>query len=291
MNSFCGKVLLFGEYSVVKGGNGLALPFFDYSGRLVKNCEGVDTGLENFAEFLNNSSILNSTLNVEAFMEDVQSGLRFKSDIPQGSGVGSSGALCAAIYSNYHREKGLESIQNSSNMAEIKDHMSLMESFYHGSSSGLDPLISLAQKAALVKNRNNIEFVDFKNDPKLNLYLYNTGVSRHTSPLVHEFLKKCEEPEYEQKIQEFIQISNDLILSCMMSDYAQFDDLFYRLSKWQYLNFRPMICSSVDSLWLEGLESKDFYLKLCGAGGGGHYIVYERNPGNEKFSNARKISF
>tara|TARA_Y100000780_G_scaffold155505_1_gene140201 strand:- start:239444 stop:240319 length:876 start_codon:yes stop_codon:yes gene_type:complete len=291
LNKFCGKVLLFGEYSVVKGGNGLALPFFDYSGQLEKNCGSVDSGLEDFAKFLRNSSILNDTLNVEAFMEDVQGGLRFNSDIPQGSGVGSSGALCAAIYSTYHKGKDLCSIQNTSDMSEVKDHMSLMESFYHGSSSGLDPLISLAQKPALVKNRNNIEFVDFKEKPKLNLYLYNTGVSRHTSPLVHEFLKQCEEPEYEKKTQEFIEISNQLILASMTNDYKSFDELFYRLSKWQYLNFRPMICSSVDSLWLEGLESKEFYLKLCGAGGGGHYIVYERVPGEGRFSKACKVQF
>ena len=107
LNRFCGKVLLFGEYSVVKGGNGLALPFFKYSGNLEKNCESVDARLEDFAKFLQNSSILNDTLNIEAFLEDVQDGLRFISDIPQGSGVGSSGALCAAIYSTYHREKTL----------------------------------------------------------------------------------------------------------------------------------------------------------------------------------------
>jgi len=291
LNRFCGKVLLFGEYSVVKGGNGLALPFFKYSGILEKNCESVDARLEDFAKFLQNSSILNDTLNIEAFLEDVQGGLRFISDIPQGSGVGSSGALCAAIYSTYHREKTLETIQKSSDMSKVKDHMSLMESFYHGSSSGLDPLISLAQRPALVKNRNNIEFVDFNKKPELNLYLYNTGVSRHTSPLVHEFLKKCEEPSYEKKTQEFIEISNQLILSCMTGNYQDFDDLFYRLSKWQYLNFRPMICPSVEELWLEGLESKEFYLKLCGAGGGGHYIVYERIPGEARFSKACKVQF
>ncbi|MEX0799539.1 MAG: hypothetical protein WEB87_03005 [Bacteriovoracaceae bacterium] len=303
MNRFCGKVLLFGEYSVIKGGKGLALPFFDYSGALEKldsslkgDCAA--SRLAEFAQFLRNSSILRRTLDLDKLEEDISKGLSFESDIPEGSGVGSSGALCAAIYSDYHLKKSLKDIQDSSNMAEILDHMALMESFYHGSSSGLDPLISLAQKPALVKSRNKIEFVsfDFDSEPELELYLFNTKTSRRTSPLVHDFLKMCEEPSFELEAQEFMRVSDELILATLTNDAKAFDELFYFLSKWQFLNLRPMVCPSVHALWLEGLESKKFYLKLCGAGGGGHYIIYNRSPEKAfeqelKGRGAKKIKF
>ena len=34
----------------------------------------------------------------------------------------------------------------------------------------------------------------------------------------------------------------------------------------------PMIPFELRELWMQGLESKDFYLKICGAGGGGFML-------------------
>lgn len=288
LSEFCGKVLLFGEYSVVKGGKGFALPLFDYNGRLEISKGSYEKGLSAFCEFMSNSATLKSTLDLESFDQDLKDGLIFNSNIPQGAGVGSSGALCAAIYSKYQVKKDELPKRN---LGEVMDHLALMESFYHGSSSGLDPLISFAQKPAIVSNRNKVEFVELNPKEFPELYLYNTNFSRKTSPLVHQFLKMCETQEFMDKTKDFIKFSDSLILSFLQGDDQAFDETFYMLSKWQYLNLKPMVCPEIDAFWLEGLESKEYFVKLCGAGGGGHYIIYKRAPQSEMPNGSIKIKF
>jgi len=46
------------------------------------------------------------------------------------------------------------------------------------------------------------------------------------------------------------------------------------LSRVQYLYFDKMIPKSIKEIWLEGLENRKYFLKLCGAGGGGFFIIY-----------------
>jgi mevalonate kinase len=36
----------------------------------------------------------------------------------------------------------------------------------------------------------------------------------------------------------------------------------------------PFIPSKVKKIWQEGLDTKSFYMKLCGAGGGGFFLIY-----------------
>ena len=101
----------------------------------------------------------------------------------------------------------------------------------------------------------------------------------------------CEEPEYDQKVKDFIALSNEAIDSFLSGDSQTFERNVYEISKWQFLNLRPMVCDQVSELWLEGLESKKFFLKLCGAGGGGHYLVYKTDPDVSLNFEALKIKF
>ena len=38
-----------------------------------------------------------------------------------------------------------------------------------------------------------------------------------------------------------------------------------------------MIPSNFKKLWTDGIENKDYYLKLCGSGGGGFLIGFTRD--------------
>ena len=60
---------------------------------------------------------------MEHFRNDVNSGMYFDSSIPQGYGVGSSGALVAAIYDKYAADKitVLENL-NPRKAFEVKDY-------------------------------------------------------------------------------------------------------------------------------------------------------------------------
>lgn len=234
-----------------------------------------------------NSKALAQALDLESFSKDIKNGLYFKSNIPQGAGIGSSGALCAAIYDRYALvDKELD----SERLSEVLDHMALMESFYHGSSSGLDPLISYAQRPVAVENRNKVKLVEFSPE-RPDLFLINTKTSRKTSPLVQKFLQMCEEEEYSNKVKEFTKLSDLAIESFLSCDVPRFESSIYEISKWQFLNLRPMVCESVAELWLEGLESKEFFVKLCGAGGGGHYLVYKKSPEASLGQETLKIKF
>ena len=42
-------------------------------------------------------------------------------------------------------------------------------------------------------------------------------------------------------------------------------------------NFQPMIPDSFHDIWLQGIESNEYYLKLCGSGGGGFMLGFTRD--------------
>jgi mevalonate kinase len=65
---------------------------------------------------------------------DFEKGWSFNSSIPIGHGVGSSGAYVAAVYDRYLAgKKHFDYASPSTTMAN-------MEAFFHGSSSGMDPV-------------------------------------------------------------------------------------------------------------------------------------------------------
>jgi len=39
-------------------------------------------------------------------------------------------------------------------------------------------------------------------------------------------------------------------------------------------NFKPMIPEQFHALWSKGLETNEYYLKLCGSGGGGYILGF-----------------
>ena len=47
-----------------------------------------------------------------------------------------------------------------------------------------------------------------------------------------------------------------------------------QLSKVVFNNFKPMIPEQFHQLWQQGIDSNDYYLKLCGSGGGGYILGF-----------------
>jgi mevalonate kinase len=46
------------------------------------------------------------------------------------------------------------------------------------------------------------------------------------------------------------------------------------LSHLQFASFEEMIPPNIRAIWAHGLETREFALKLCGAGGGGFFLGY-----------------
>lgn len=274
-NVFPAKILLFGEYGIVKGSKGLAFPLNSFSGELKNIKANAYTDLSGFVKHLKISKILSRELDLKRLENDIQSNLVFESDIPQGYGVGSSGALCAAVFGEYAINFKRENINQESDLGYIQEIMAMMESFFHGKSSGLDPLISYINLPVLIENSQEVSIIE-RPDLKSfgQFYLLDTKTQRKTSPLVHQFLKDCSDEKYMAGINKYMNLTNLIIDDLLQYNKVSFIERFKDLSRLQYLYFEKMIPTSLKDIWLSGLETKEYYMKLCGAGGGGFFIIY-----------------
>ena len=111
MNSsiFSSKILLFGEYSIVLNSIGFAIPYPLYEGRLNLKAANEDKDSQKkILEYIEYLKIKEKNLPGFDWLKinkDVTNSLFFKSNIPQGYGLGSSGALVAAFYDRYAKKK------------------------------------------------------------------------------------------------------------------------------------------------------------------------------------------
>jgi mevalonate kinase len=56
------------------------------------------------------------------------------------------------------------------------------------------------------------------------------------------------------------------------------------LSKVVLKHFKPMIPKTFHQPWKEGIETNDYYLKLCGSGGGGYILGFTEDFEKAKFA-------
>ncbi|MBT7609418.1 MAG: mevalonate kinase [Bacteriovoracaceae bacterium] len=277
---FYSKVLLFGEYSVIKHSMALSIPYTLFEGKLEfrrDNRGNIDLELKSFCNYLKiqkEKERLGFSIDLNSFSFDVGQGLYFDSTIPQGFGVGSSGAVCAAIYDAYAQ------ILPTKTNNEFKNDFSLMEGHFHGSSSGIDPLISYLNEPIL--NRNNGEVSEVKlphfSPGNGGIFLLNTGRARRTEPLVNLFLEKCKSKDFSKKIEsELLKINDNCITSLLEGDIETLYRNYESLSFFQFDEFTPMIPNLYRDLWRDGLLYKKYFLKLCGAGGGGFLLGMTKN--------------
>ena len=163
---FYSKILLFGEYGIIKDSKGLSIPYNFYNGALKvdenPSTEAIksNSNLRKFVVYLEQLQSEQAdlvTFRLDVLKADVERGMYFDSSIPQGYGVGSSGALVAAIYDKYANNKitVLENLTREK-LLQLKTIFSQMESFFHGKSSGLDPLNSYLSIPILINSKDNI---------------------------------------------------------------------------------------------------------------------------------------
>ena len=102
-----GKVILFGEYSMIFGSNALLIPYYSVSGEwssiINRPCErGIESNrnLFKYFDYLRENDRFR-ILDLRRMEMELNAGLFFDSNIPTGYGVGSSGALVAAIYDRF----------------------------------------------------------------------------------------------------------------------------------------------------------------------------------------------
>ena len=218
-------------------------------------------------------------LDILRFRKDLDDGLYFESNIPQGFGVGSSGALVAAIYEKYSSNRIEVDDQDSDRT--LKYIFSLMESYFHGTSSGMDPLNCYIGEPLLFSSNDDIKRVSVphhENNRDGAIFLINSGFPSTTGPLVKRFLDRTLDPGYKRLIIDDLIPLNDMCIGYITrGNMISFFEFLGKMSALQMELFRDMIPNRFVSLWKNGLSSGDFSLKLCGSGGGGFLLGFTRD--------------
>ncbi len=274
--TFPAKILLFGEYAILKGGQALSIPYHKYSGCLNIPANSTLTSrksnalLKEFVEILKSKNL---NINFENIDHDINCGMAFDSTIPPNYGLGSSGALVAAFYSKYY-DNILCDIDNWSDLdlKTIQSQLAILESCFHENSSGLDPLVSLFAKPTVYKNQQ-IEFISQNQCFTENFFLIDSHLHSSTQKLVNKMMGLLKNFTFESQFKEqFIAASNICIDSFLRRNSHELIKHIKTLSKITLDMFDFLIPESFESLWEKGIKTDNYYLKLCGSGGGGFIL-------------------
>jgi len=288
---FYSKILLFGEYGIIQDSKGLSIPYNFYKGALKSDENPTDEAkksnqsLVKFVTYLKQLQTEQPDLvmfNIELLQNDVNHGMYFDSSIPQGYGVGSSGALVAAIYDKYAANKitVLENLTREK-LLQLKSIFSNMESFFHGKSSGLDPLNSYLSLPILINSKDNIEAAGIPSQSatgKGAVFLLDSGIVGETAPMVNIFMENLKDQGFRKMLKsQFIKYTDSCVENFLQGDMKSLFKNTKELSKVVLSNFKPMIPEQFHQIWQNGIETNDYYLKLCGSGGGGYILGFTQD--------------
>jgi len=284
---FYAKVLLFGEYGIIKDSQGLTLPCSFYKGCLqfsdlqtefeIKSNES----LKKYVQYLKNIKFSdNFDLDLYAFESDIEKGMFFNSNIPQGYGVGSSGALVAAVFEKYSLVKRSPENINKEELKELKNVFSKLEDYFHGTSSGIDPLICYMNFPIFIENKSSLDraYLPREEQGKGAIFLIDSGQIGETEPMIQIFFEKLKNKGFRKTLkEEFIRYNNACIQAFLRNDINPFFKNLKKLSRWAFEHLKPMIPESIFSAWEKGLSTNAYYLKLCGSGGGGYILGFTKD--------------
>ncbi|WP_298754641.1 mevalonate kinase [uncultured Psychroserpens sp.] len=292
---FYSKILLFGEYGIIKDSKGLSIPYNFYNGALKtdenpsQDAVKSNESLKQFVSYLKDIDDELVTFDIEVLSRDVDAGMYFDSSIPQGYGVGSSGALVAAIYDKYAHDKitVLENLTREK-LLKLKVIFSEMESFFHGKSSGLDPLNSYLSIPILINSKDNIEATGIpaqQANGKGAVFLLDSGIIGETAPMVRIFMENMKQEGFRSMLKDqFIKHTDACVDDFLKGDIKSLFKNTKQLSKVVFNHFKPMIPKQFHELWKKGIETNEYYLKLCGSGGGGYILGFTEDIDRAKHS-------
>jgi len=211
----------------------------------------------------------------------IQGSWSFQSSIPFGYGLGSSGALTAAAYDYFFKKIDLDHLK-------LKDTLSEMESFFHGKSSGLDPLTSFLNNSILIYNSK----IHVLSDPigQAPFFLLDSKMTRESKVLIDYFKNQKETvPAFNSSLALLNEKNQLAISSLLCQNIIGVEKAFEEISKFQFEYFQRMIPEKIKSIWEKGLETREYFIKLSGAGGGGFFLGFVVNRESEIFDTEELI--
>jgi mevalonate kinase len=272
--TFHSKIILFGEYSMIFDATALMIPLRRYKAQWKMNAaldqpgeQASNKSIRKFRQYLSGEAELSPLFDFQRFDADLDQGLFLDSDVPSGYGLGSSGTLTAAVFKRYAN-------RNIDDLMELKRILGLMESCFHGSSSGIDPLQCYLNRPFKITSEGVTMLPENFMPSDIHVFLADTGIKSNTKPLVQYFKDKRENPEYLKAFQmEYVPCVKACIEQLVAGEKVAFFASFRKLTEGQLRFLRPMITDNTIDLFL---EKPDFCIgfKISGSGGGGYVLGF-----------------
>ncbi len=268
------KVILFGEYSMIFDATALMIPLKRFSAQwqfpLSYNraaSQPSNQSLKRFCQYLSENEELSNLFYLQTLRKDLEDGLFLASNVPSGYGLGSSGTLVAAVYDRY-------ALQKNDDCMQLKTLFGKMESHFHGSSSGIDPLqCYLGQSFKITPEGVQLLSDDFlKKD--IHICLIDTKIKSNTRPLVNHFKAQRDNPEFLNRFQsKYVPCVTSCIDSMIEGDKELFFNSLKQLTRGQLEFLRPMVTDNTLDLFTTDYDF-NFGVKISGSGGGGYVLGF-----------------
>ena len=271
------KVILFGEYSMIFDSTALMVPLKQFSAqwRFASHLEASggaasNANLQRFADYLSTDNELKNIIDLQRFNHELYYGLFLSSNVPSGYGLGSSGTLVAAVYDGYAKQK-------TDDLLQLKKLFGKMESYFHGSSSGIDPLQCYLGQPFKITPKGVQSLSDDFLKKGIHICLIDTKIKSNTKPLVNHFKAQRQKADFLQKFQkEYTPCVKKCINALVGGDKELFFKVLKKLTCGQLEFLRPMITDNTLDLFTADYDFH-FGVKISGSGGGGYVLGFTDN--------------
>ena len=256
--SYPAKILLFGEHTVLRGGRGLAIPYPRLA--LTWVLGEPDPTLLRFAGYLR-TRVPAHWMEHDTLLADLTAGHRLTGNIPTGYGLGSSGAVCAAFWDRYGTPAA-----HVLPLTKLREVLADLECFFHGQSSGTDPLISFLGTPMLLEPGGAAGAAKLPENWNAGFFLVDTGHPREASVLIRRFTEAYDGGMAAEIAEGWTEPAERAIAALLTGERKQLHTAFARISAFQLAHFPALVPEDFRGRW----DGDDAYrLKICGAGGGG----------------------
>ena len=107
------------------------------------------------------------------------------------------------------------------------------------------------------------------------VFLLDSGIVGETAPMVRIFMENMKQEGFRSMLKhQFIKHTDACVDDFLKGDIKSLFSNTKQLSKVVLNNFKPMIPQQFHELWKKGIETNEYYLKLCGSGGGGYMLGF-----------------